>query len=201
MNSKKVSLATSGGNALEWYDFSIYDQLAPIIATLFFPSKDLFTSLLLAFSAYFLSFAVRPIGGVILGKIGDRYGRKKVLLYSATMMSICTFCMALLPTYGQIGWLASILFISLRLIQALSISTEFTGSTSYQIERHSKKMSIFRSFSTVDYLSRHLTSSPCGCSAQLRFKPHRASCMGMASAFHDFRGIWSIPNSITLKTS
>ncbi|MGJ3500516.1 Proline porter II [Piscirickettsia salmonis] len=141
MNAIKTNLATTGGNALEWYDYSIYGQLTPIIAILFFPTKDPLTSLLFAFSAYFLSFALRPIGGIVLGRIGDHHGRKKVLLLSVSIMTISTFCIALLPTYSQTGIIAPILFILLRLIQGLAISAEFTCSTSYQIERKSNKKS------------------------------------------------------------
>lgn len=143
MHSFKLNLAICGGNALEWCDYAIYAQLSPIIAPLFFPSRSLLHSLFLFFISYFLTFAVRPLGGLILGKIGDLMGRRKMFLISSFLMSISMLGIALLPTHNSIGWLATLMLILLRLVQGLGISVEFPTAISYQIEKQSQWATFF----------------------------------------------------------
>ncbi|OAJ34079.1 MFS transporter [Piscirickettsia salmonis] len=145
MNKNKVSLTVCAGNILEWYDYNLYAQLAPIIAILFFPSKSHTTSLIFAYSTYILSFAIRPVASIFLGKVADNCGRKRVLLISSTIMAVCTLLIGLLPTYNQIGITAPLILIALRLFQGVAVSVEFTGSTSYQFERNSSKKKLLGS--------------------------------------------------------
>jgi MFS transporter, MHS family, proline/betaine transporter len=102
-NVTKLIVATSVGNALEWFDISVYGYFAVYISKAFFPSNDPTTSLLLTFGSFGLSFLARPIGGVVLGTYADRYGRKASLLVSIVMMTFGTLVVALMPTFASIG--------------------------------------------------------------------------------------------------
>lgn len=131
--SKNV-LAGAIGNALEWYDFTIYAFFVPIIAAQFFPNQDPFISLLATFGTFAVGFLVRPLGAVLFGYIGDHAGRKKALVLSMIMMSVPTFLMGTLPTYNTIGMLAPLLLICLRIVQGLAVSGELTTATVFLIE-------------------------------------------------------------------
>jgi MFS transporter, MHS family, proline/betaine transporter len=104
----RLIVATSIGNALEWYDIAIYGYFAVYISKAFFPNNDPTTSLLLTFGTFGLSFLVRPIGGVVLGAYADRHGRKASLMISIVMMTFGTLAIALMPAYETIGILAPI---------------------------------------------------------------------------------------------
>ncbi len=122
------------GNVLEWYDFGLYGFLAPLIGAHFFPSSHRIVSLLGAYAGFAIGFAMRPIGGVVFGHIGDRLGRRTMLALSIVMMASATTLIGLLPTYQQIGVLAPVLLVAVRLFQGLSVGGELTGSVSYLIE-------------------------------------------------------------------
>src|SRR6201996_9713413 len=113
-NVTKLVVATSLGNALEWFDISVYAYFAAYLANAFFPTKDQTTSLLLAFGTFALTFLARPIGGVLLGTYADRYGRKASLLLSILMMTFGTLAVACMPTFAQIGVAAPLLVIVAR---------------------------------------------------------------------------------------
>ena len=119
------------GNALEWYDFAIFGFLAPMIGENFFPSDDPLDSLLGAFSVLAASFLARPAGGMLFGYIGDQFGRKKALQISVMMMAVPTFLVGILPTHAQIGTLAPVLLVLLRLAQGLSVGGELIGSIAF----------------------------------------------------------------------
>ena len=131
---KKVVLAGAIGNALEWYDFTIYAFFVPIIALQFFPNKDPFISLLATFGVFAAGFLVRPLGAVLFGYIGDHAGRKKALVLSMVLMSFPTFLIGMLPNYNTIGLMAPVLLIALRIIQGLAVSGELTTATVFLIE-------------------------------------------------------------------
>ena len=101
-NITKLVVATSLGNALEWFDISVYAYFAVYLSKAFFPANDPTTSLLLTFGTFGLTFLARPIGGVLLGTYADRYGRKASLLVSILMMTCGTLAVALMPTYEKI---------------------------------------------------------------------------------------------------
>ena len=127
------------GNAVEWYDFASYGFFATIIAQQFFPGDSHFLSILSAFAAFAVGFMVRPIGGAIMGHIGDKYGRRKTLILSVSLMTLSTFLFGLLPTHGMIGFMAPVLLVLLRLFQGLAVGGEFTCSISYLAEHSSDK--------------------------------------------------------------
>jgi MFS transporter, MHS family, proline/betaine transporter len=132
---RRVITAGVIGNVLEWYDFAVYGFFAPILAQQFFPSGDRAVSLLAAFGAFAVGFLMRPVGAVIFGYIGDRYGRTKALIFSITLMALPTFAMGLLPTYQTIGIAASILIVLLRMAQGIAVGGEFTSSIVFLAER------------------------------------------------------------------
>jgi len=130
----KLVVATSLGNALEWFDISVYAYFAAYLSKAFFPTKDPTTSLLLTFGSFALAFLARPIGGVLLGTYADRYGRKASLLLSITMMTCGTLAVALMPSFEAIGVLAPLLVILARLVQGFSAGGEFGSSTAFLVE-------------------------------------------------------------------
>ncbi len=136
--SRKLSLRIMGASAigtlLEWYDFSLFAFLTPLLATLFFPKEDTFTALMFTYTIFAIGFLVRPLGAIIFGHLGDRIGRKKTLVISILLMSIATFLMGVLPTYDTLGIWAPILLIILRICQGLSVGGESTGAVLFVIE-------------------------------------------------------------------
>lgn len=133
-NITRLVVATSLGNALEWFDISVYAYFAVYLAKAFFPTSDSTTSLLLTFGTFALTFLARPIGGVLLGTYADRYGRKASLLLSIAMMTCGTLAVACMPTFAQIGLLAPLLIIVARLVQGFSAGGEFGSSTAFLVE-------------------------------------------------------------------
>src|SRR3954447_482824 len=133
-NIIKLVVATSIGNALEWFDISVYAYFAVYVSKAFFPNNDQTISLLLTFGTFGLSFLIRPIGGIVLGAYADRHGRKASLMISIAMMTAGTLAVALMPTYATIGILAPIAVIIARLVQGFSAGGEFGSSTAFLVE-------------------------------------------------------------------
>lgn len=131
---KRVVTAGVIGNVLEWYDFAVYGFFAPILADLFFPSDDRVVSLLAAFGAFAVGFLMRPVGAVVFGHIGDRYGRARALLISVAMMAVPTVLMGFLPTHATVGVAASLLIVLLRMLQGMAVGGEFTSSIVFLAE-------------------------------------------------------------------
>ena len=127
-------VAGAVGNALEWYDFAIYGYMAPILGKLFFPSEDAVASLLAAFGVFAVGYASRPIGGAIFGHLGDRFGRKPMLVVSVIAMGMATCAIGLLPDHSQIGTSAALLLVLFRILQGLSVGGEFSGSIVFMAE-------------------------------------------------------------------
>jgi MHS family proline/betaine transporter-like MFS transporter len=130
----RVVLAGAIGNIVEWYDFGLYGLLAPVLASLFFPSNDRLAALLGVYGGFAVGFAIRPIGAVILGRVGDRKGRQFVLVLSVALMGVATVALGVLPSYHAIGLWAPILLIGIRLFQGFSVGGEFVGSVTYLVE-------------------------------------------------------------------
>ena len=108
------------GNVMEWYDFALYGYMVPIISQLFFPDQNNLNSIMSTFAIFAAGFFMRPIGGFILGRIGDIKGRKTTLYISMVLMAVCTSLMGILPTYQSVGLVAPVLLVVLRLVQGLS---------------------------------------------------------------------------------
>ncbi len=131
---RRVIVASSAGTVFEWYDFYLYAVLAPFFATLFFPPGNETAALLAAFATYAAGFIVRPFGAVFFGRLGDLSGRKYTFLISIIFMGFSTFTVGLLPTFEQVGWLAPILLVTLRLLQGLALGGEYGGAATYVAE-------------------------------------------------------------------
>jgi MFS family permease len=136
MNREKVKfiLTSVSGNVLEWYDFALYGYFATVIAKSFFPMEDESVSLMITFGVFASGFLARPLGSVIFGHIGDRYGRRIALVASIALMMISTALIGLLPTYNTIGISAPLLLTTLRLLQGIAVSGELIGSGTFLIE-------------------------------------------------------------------
>lgn len=130
----RVVLAAGIGNVVEWYDFGLYGLLAPVLASIFFPSHDRIAALLGVYGGFAVGFAMRPIGAIVLGRIGDHRGRQFVLVLSVVIMGVSTVAVGLLPSYAAIGIGAPILLIAIRLFQGFSVGGEFVGSVTYLVE-------------------------------------------------------------------
>jgi MHS family proline/betaine transporter-like MFS transporter len=122
------------GNVLEWYDFAIYGYFAAPIGRLFFPHEDAVAQLLSAFGVFALGYLMRPIGGVVIGHVGDRFGRRAALTFSVAAMAIPTFLIGLLPGYATLGLLAPVALTLLRMVQGLSVGGEYTSSMVFLVE-------------------------------------------------------------------
>lgn len=130
----KIATAACFGTFLEWYDFLTFATLAVAFAPLFFPSSDPVTGLLASLATFGAGMIVRPLGAAFFGSLGDRIGRRPVFLITISLMGGATFAVGFLPTYEQIGILAPILLVSLRLLQGLSAGGEIGGSAVYLTE-------------------------------------------------------------------
>ncbi|MFM0165013.1 MFS transporter [Paraburkholderia sediminicola] len=125
----RAAWAASLGSALEYYDFALYNLASALIfGPLFFPSSTPAMGLIASFGAYFLGFAIRPVGGIIFGTLGDRYGRKFVLMATILLMGIASTLIGFLPTYASAGIWAPILLVGCRLLQGLGAGAEQAGA-------------------------------------------------------------------------
>src|SRR5215813_9414978 len=131
----RVIFAACIGSALEWYDFFLYGTAAALVfGELFFPKSDPVVGTLLAFLTFGVGFVVRPLGGILFGVLGDRYGRKPVLVATLLMIGIGTTLIGVLPTYAQIGIWAPILLVVMRVVQGLGAGAEYGGAVIYLVE-------------------------------------------------------------------
>ncbi len=131
----RIILAACIGSALEWYDFFLYGTAAALVfGDLFFPKSDPLIGTLLAFLTFGVGFVVRPVGGVLFGIMGDRYGRKPVLVATLLMIGAGTTLIGVLPTYATAGYWAPIMLVFLRLIQGLGAGAEYGGAVIFLVE-------------------------------------------------------------------
>ena len=130
----RTALAGLIGNVLEWFDFAVYGYFAAVIGGQFFPQSSPQAQQLLSLTVFAVGFFARPIGGLVLGAVGDRIGRRALLVLSISLMGGATLLIGLLPNYETIGVAAPLLLVFLRLVQGFSVGGEFTGSMVYTTE-------------------------------------------------------------------
>jgi MHS family proline/betaine transporter-like MFS transporter len=172
------------GNVLEWYDFAVYGYVAVILAHKFFPQGDEVTALLSTFLAYGLGFVARPLGGIVLGRIGDTHGRKVALLITIALMAGGTVLIGLLPTYAAIGIAAPLLLVLARLLQGFSAGGEWGSSTAYIVEwAPSDKRGLYGSFQQMSVVAGLLLGSGVAALLNTIFTPDQMDAWGWRVPF------------------
>jgi MHS family shikimate/dehydroshikimate transporter-like MFS transporter len=132
---RRVRLASLIGTTIEWYDFFIYGTAAALIFNkVFFPQIDSLAGTLAALATFAVGFVARPVGGLIFGHLGDRIGRRPVLVATLTIMGLATFLVGCLPTYAAIGVWAPILLVALRILQGIGLGGEWGGAVLMTVE-------------------------------------------------------------------
>ncbi|WP_372381078.1 glycine betaine/L-proline transporter ProP [Xanthomonas sp. NCPPB 1754] len=131
---RKAVGAAALGNAMEWFDFGVYGYLAVTLGQVFFPASSPTAQLIATFATFTVAFLVRPIGGMVFGPLGDRYGRQKVLAATMILMALGTFSIGLIPAYERIGLWAPALLLLARLLQGFSTGGEYGGAATFIAE-------------------------------------------------------------------
>ncbi|MBV1836725.1 MFS transporter [Acetobacter estunensis] len=126
--------ASSVGTVIEWYDFFLYGSLAIFFARLFYPPGDGVAATLISVATFATGFAVRPLGSLVFGHLGDRFGRKVTFLATLLIMGCSTALIGFLPTFATVGYAAPVLLILLRIIQGLALGGEYGGAATYVAE-------------------------------------------------------------------
>ncbi|MGE0214502.1 MFS transporter [Mycolicibacterium sp.] len=133
--ARRAGIAALVGTTLEWYDFLIYGTAAALVLnSQFFPSADPTVGTLAAFATYAVGFLARPLGGIVLGNMGDKVGRKKMLVFTIVLMGVATTLIGVLPNYAAIGVWAPIILILLRLLQGFGAGGEYAGAVVLSVE-------------------------------------------------------------------
>jgi MFS family permease len=144
---KLVIFASSLGTVFEWYDFYIYGTLAVFFGKSFFPPENETAGFLSSLALFGVGFSVRPFGALFFGRLGDIVGRKHTFLITILVMGLSTALVGVLPTYSQIGWVAPIILVILRLAQGLALGGEYGGAATYVAEHAPKgKRGVFTSW-------------------------------------------------------
>ena len=142
-----VLLAALAGSALEWFDYFLYGTASALVFNkVMFPSSSEFISTLSAYATFALGFIVRPVGATFFGSLGDRIGRKKVLIYTLLLMGTSTTLIGCVPTYESIGPLAPILLVALRLLQGFGAGAEFAGAVVLTAENANERRGLYGAF-------------------------------------------------------
>lgn len=149
--AKKAAFSSAVGSALEWLDFTAYGAIsATVLPALFFPTMEPSAALLASFATFGVGFFARPAGGVIMGILGDRIGRKNILLFTFIIMGFASFLIGLMPTYATIGIWAPILIVMLRFIQGFALGGESTGAQLFTMEHAPQsKRGLFGAFTNM----------------------------------------------------
>jgi MHS family proline/betaine transporter-like MFS transporter len=132
--TKKAITAAALGNAIEWFDFGVYGYVAYVLGKVFFPHASPSLQMIAALATFSVPFIFRPLGGVFFGRLGDKYGRQKVLAVTIIIMSLSTFAIGLIPSYASIGIWAPILLLLVKIAQGFSIGGEYAGAAIFVAE-------------------------------------------------------------------
>ena len=163
MNTRKSLFVLSVGNIVEWYDFALYIYFATNIAQNFFPSTDTFVSMLGALATFFLGSLVRPIGGLLVGWLGDRYNHQWIINICIIVMGCSTFLVSVLPSYQTIGIWAPCILIFLRLLQGLSVGGQFPSLLTLAVQKFPNRrgfvVGLIFSISSIGFLLASFVAS------------------------------------------
>ncbi|GAA2203876.1 MFS transporter [Streptomyces bangladeshensis] len=158
----KQLVAASVGNAVEWYDWYAYTFLATYIAAAVFPegTGDSLVPLLSTFAVFAVGFFIRPVGGLLMGAVADRHGRRAALTVTILLMGGSSLLVGLTPTYASVGLLAPVVLVAARLLQGLSVGGEFAASTTFLVESAGPgRRGLFSSFQYVSTTAGQLAAS------------------------------------------
>ena len=181
---KKVIAAAAIGNFVEWFDFAVYGFLATIIAKEFFASTDTSVALLKTFAVFAVAFALRPLGGIFFGMLGDRLGRKKILSLTILLMAGATTVIGLLPTYASIGILAPVLLTLTRCVQGFSAGGEYAGACAYLMEHApNDKRAWYGSFVPVSTFSAFACAAVLAYALEATLSPENMASWGWRIPF------------------
>jgi len=187
-NNRKAITAAIAGNAMEWYDFTIFALMTPVIKNLFFPADPKLpghdvNALLLTTALFGAGFVMRPIGGLVLGYYGDRKGRKAAMTLGMTLMALAVAMLALTPTYATVGIAAPLIVLVARLLQGFSVGGEFGTSTAYLIEAAPPgRKGFYGSWQIAGQLMANVLGATLGAALTLMFTPEQLEA-----------GAWRIP--------
>lgn len=131
---RRAITAGSIGNFVEQFDFGLYGYMAPVLAPVFFPASDHTAGVLSSYAVIAVACLFRPFGGSLIGRWGDRFGRKKVLLWTIVFMGVSTAAIGVLPTYAQIGFVAPLALVLLRVVQGMVAGGEYVGAVAFVVE-------------------------------------------------------------------
>ncbi|MDR6584368.1 MULTISPECIES: MFS transporter [Herbaspirillum] len=181
--TRRLIIASSIGNALEWFDFVAYGFFAVTISKLFFPTGDDTVSLLVTFATFGLSYLFRPLGAILLGWYGDKVGRKPALLVSLSMTVVGTLICTVIPTYESIGVAAPIGILVARILLALSAGGEFGSATALLTETGSKRRAFMASWQFSSQGAAALMAALAGFLLNLWLTPEQISAWGWRLPF------------------
>ncbi len=176
-------MAASAGNALEFYDFTVFGYFAQPIAQTFFPSTDPAAGLLLTFGTYGVSFLARPFGAAILGSYADRAGRRAALTMTILLMTFGTAMMAVMPGHASIGRWAGFGVLVARLIQGFSTGGEFGSSTAFIIEHAGRRAGFFGSFQYISQAVSAILGSGVAWAVSAALSQHDVAAWGFRIPF------------------
>ena len=142
----RMLLGAIGGNFAEWYEFGVYGVVATVLAGQFFPETDPTVALLQTYAIFALSFLARPVGALLIGRLGDIWGRKNTLMVTVAMTSFATGAIGLLPTYAQVGVLAPAGLMICRLVQGLAAGGEYGSAVTYVYEHRPERRATLVSY-------------------------------------------------------
>lgn len=134
MRKSSSIVSSTIGNIIEWYDFGLFSIFSALFGRLFFPTHDPHVALIATFGIFAVGFICRPVGALIFGYLGDKYGRVKTLKFSILMIAVPTFGIGFIPTYHQVGIIAPLLLTATRILQGISIGGEYSGNLIYLAE-------------------------------------------------------------------
>ena len=180
---RRLIVATSIGNALEWFDFAAYGFFAVTLSRLFFPAHDDTVSLLMTFGTFGLSYVFRPLGALLLGRYADRRGRKAALLAALALTTVGTFICAVIPTYAQIGLAAPIGLMAARILISFSTGGEFGSGTALMIEQKSKRKAYLASWQFSSQGMSTVLASCAGLALSTQLSPAQIESWGWRTPF------------------
>jgi MHS family proline/betaine transporter-like MFS transporter len=186
-DARTVRRAVAGaamGNAVEWFDYAIYSYLVTSIGINFFPDADPTAQTLLVFAGIAIPFVLRPFGGIVLGPLGDKFGRRRVLAFTIIMMSAATFCIGLIPSYATIGIAAPILLLVARLVQGFSTGGEYGGAATFIAEyAPDRRRGFYGSFLEFGTLGGFVLGAVLATAFQLALPPEAMNSWGWRIPF------------------